>query len=340
VVTGTVRDAAGRPLAGVQVFADNTLFYNTNAIGVTDAQGRYRIDVSQPIGTWRMSAQLTREFEGRTYRFNPQPTVNDAFAGVDGAVRDFTWRLDGRTPSGGHYGARVYTRVLPVGFLYDSDDNHVEITMTPVGPLVDGSTGTPRTIRGDSDFAAYHVPLGRYRITARYAPPGVPPRDAVLRVAAPARSAPRSRPPGRPTAAAIRRCSSSRSRRPSERPAPRWARSARTRACPPRRRGLPALVPGAASAPDPPSPCTPTSAPRVQPASDRPPPHRPGLPGTPIRARVPGARRSAAHREADREALYQAPARRLACVDGAAVPPPRSTHRSDSPQQPPPACRP
>jgi hypothetical protein len=184
-VTGTVVDAAGRPVPDVRVFADNTLLYNVNAIGVTDAQGRYRIDVREPMGTWHMSAQLTREFEGRTYRFNPQPTVNDPFPGVDGAVRDFTWRLEGRTPSGGHYGARVYTRVIPAGFLYDSDDRYLEITMTPVGPLVDGSIGTPRTIRGDADWAAYYVPLGRYRVTARYAPPGVPARDAVLRVAGP-----------------------------------------------------------------------------------------------------------------------------------------------------------
>lgn len=42
VMQGVVRDAAGRPLAGVEVFADNTLYYNANVLARTDAQGRYR----------------------------------------------------------------------------------------------------------------------------------------------------------------------------------------------------------------------------------------------------------------------------------------------------------
>jgi hypothetical protein len=107
-VTGTVVDAAGRPLAGAEVFADNTLYYNTNVIGVTDAQGRYTLDVRQPIGTWRVGAHLRREYNGRTYKLDLHPDTARAFPGVDGAVRNFSWRLIGRTPEGGSYGVATY----------------------------------------------------------------------------------------------------------------------------------------------------------------------------------------------------------------------------------------
>ena len=183
-VTGTVVDAAGRPLAGVQVFADNTLFYNTNAIGVTDAQGRYRIDVRQPIGTWHMTAQLTRTFAGRSYRFYLHPDVDTPFPGVDGAVRNFDWRLSGQTADGGFFGGPVYTHIDPRGWMADDEVEieDIELTFTPVGPLVDGSTGAVHTIRLGGPAADKYVPIGKYRVTARWAPAGRPPRDAVLRL--------------------------------------------------------------------------------------------------------------------------------------------------------------
>lgn len=183
-VTGTVVDAAGRPLEGVKVYADNTLFYNTNAIGVTDAQGRYKIDVRQPIGTWHMSAQLTRSFEGRSYRFYLHPKNDNPFPGVDGAVRDFDWRLNGETPEGGLYGNRVYTHIDPVGWMADADVDmeDIELTFTPVGPLVDGSTGRVHTIRLGGPAEDNYLPLGKYSITARWAPAGRAPRAAVVRL--------------------------------------------------------------------------------------------------------------------------------------------------------------
>jgi hypothetical protein len=167
-VTGTVVDAAGRPLAGVEVYADNTLYYNTNAIGYTDAQGRYRIDVRQPIGTWRVGARMRREFNGRTYQFDLHPDVANAFPGVDGAVRNFDWRLIGRTPEGTWYGVAtwVYRNWAPGEYVAVED---VEVTFTPVGPLVDGSTGQVGVVRLRGNYIN-NIPLGRYRVTARWAP--------------------------------------------------------------------------------------------------------------------------------------------------------------------------
>jgi hypothetical protein len=167
-VTGTVVDAAGRPLAGVEVYADNTLYYNTNAIGYTDAQGRYKIDVRQPIGTWRVGAHLKREYNGRTYQLDLHPDTARAFSGADGAVRNFDWRLTGRTPEGGSYGVAtyVYLNWAPGEYVSVGD---VEVTFTPVGPLVDGSTGQVGVVRLQGNYVS-NIPLGRYKVTARWAP--------------------------------------------------------------------------------------------------------------------------------------------------------------------------
>ena len=169
-VRGTVVDAAGRPLAGVQVFADNTLYYNANAIGVTDAQGRYRVDVREPIGTWHVSARLERTYHGRTYEFDLHPDNDAAFPGVDGAVRNFEWRLSGATPTGDDYGARayVYVNASADGTVHPAYSD-VEVTFTPDGPLPDGSAGTPVTARLET-FRVEDVPLGRYVVTADHAP--------------------------------------------------------------------------------------------------------------------------------------------------------------------------
>jgi len=225
-VTGTVVDATGTPLAGVEVYADNTLFYNTNAIGYTDAQGRYEIDVRQPIGTWRMGAHLKREYNGRTYRFDLHPDNDRAFPGVDGAVRNFDWRLSGETPNGGRYGARAYVYVNEAA---DRDImtqyKDVEVTFTPVGPLADGSAGRAMTVRL-ATFRVEDVPLGRYAVTARWVPAGAAPRAMVGEFATRTTTRRRSPPTGRRSRTAGRTSSSSkRASRESGRPrrAPRSA---------------------------------------------------------------------------------------------------------------------
>ncbi len=168
-VTGRVTDAQGKPLANVQVFADNTLYYNTNAIGITDENGFYSIDVSEPMGTWHMSAQHTLEYQGESYTFSLHPDNDTPFPGADGAIRNFEWRLSGKTPQGFYYGAVmwVYADYSDFSLLMEN----VEITLTPDGPLVDGSAG--ETIVHQGDYLE-DIPVGRYTVTARYLPEGEP----------------------------------------------------------------------------------------------------------------------------------------------------------------------
>jgi hypothetical protein len=168
-VTGHVTDAQGQPLSNVQVFSDNTLYYNTNAIGITDANGFYSIDVSEPMGTWHMSAQHTLEYQGETYTFSLHPDNDNPFPGADGAIRNFEWRLTGETPQGFYYGAVMWVYADYSDFSLNMEN--VEITLTPDGPLIDGSVG--ETIVHQGAYAE-DIPVGLYTVTARYLPEGVP----------------------------------------------------------------------------------------------------------------------------------------------------------------------
>ena len=173
VLKGRVTDSSGKPIAGAQVFADNTIFHNTNVIGASDAKGFYRINVSRPAGTWNATAQLKRQVGAKSFTFDLHPDNANVFAGNQGAVRNFTWKLRGQRPQGGHYGSPVLVYgALDSAFWIDT--TKVELTLVPVGALADGSQG--QTIVGkvaqtpDGD-AVSDVPLARYAISARYLDP-------------------------------------------------------------------------------------------------------------------------------------------------------------------------
>lgn len=167
VVQGTVRDAAGRPLAGVKITIENTVFHASYVFGQTDAQGQYRVEV--PNGSWKAHAQLTRDYHGQELSFD-LAADGGPFAGTTGATRNFTWRLAGPRGDdggGGAYGARVTIYRGDFDEWFELHD--LEVTLVPDGPLPDGSAG--RTIVASpaegSDFID-DVPVGRYTVTVRH----------------------------------------------------------------------------------------------------------------------------------------------------------------------------
>ena len=166
VMKGYVTNAQGAPLEGVEVFADNTLEYNSNILGVTDASGFYRLDLPALATTWNAGAYVRPTFEGQRYEFRLVPDDENAFAGVDGAVRNFIWQLSGPTPDGsGDYGATVY--VYGEYASGDFEVDNVELTLAPEGLLIDGSTGqtlTQTPVGGEIN----DVPIGRYTVSGRY----------------------------------------------------------------------------------------------------------------------------------------------------------------------------
>lgn len=169
VVKGYVRDAKGHPVPDVSIFADNTLLYDSNILGVTDESGHYRIELPQITTTWRMGADLTKEFNGKSFTFHLAADVDRPLAGSAGAVRDFTWKK---------FDGQIY--IYPNFSSFDDsmpefDMSDLEITLTPVGPLLDGSTGQKLIKHGGpvkGGAGIDNVPIGRYKATARWLPEG------------------------------------------------------------------------------------------------------------------------------------------------------------------------
>ncbi|GAB4037071.1 carboxypeptidase-like regulatory domain-containing protein [Spirosoma gilvum] len=173
VVSGRAIDSQGNPIANAEVVVNNTQFYNSNIVGRTDANGNYKLQVTP--GSWYMRASVKSTYNGKTCQFDLAPDNTKAFAGSDGAICNFTWKLSG-TRTGefgdeGYYGGMV--AVMRASFDFEMED--VELTLSPVR-LVDGSAG--RAIKqklsalAGGDDGLDDIPVGQYTITARHAPTG------------------------------------------------------------------------------------------------------------------------------------------------------------------------
>jgi hypothetical protein len=174
VLKGRAVGADGRPIQGVEIAADNQLLYNSNLIVSTDADGFYQVDTNIAT-TFRVTARMKIDFNGTKYLVELTPENDASFAGPAGAVRNFTWKLTGERPDGlGHYGSSVLfylDGVDPQNPEVYLDDENVEVTLTPEGPLIDGSQGqsiTRKASRTPDGSGLVDVPLGRYRISANY----------------------------------------------------------------------------------------------------------------------------------------------------------------------------
>lgn len=170
VVKGRIVNVEGQPVPGAEVWADNTLLYNSNILGATDNNGYYRLELPNANTSYRMGARLDTEYEGQTYSFYMEPKSNQGFAGSTGAIRDFTLDIN-----------IGEIEVHSWDSLYPYDDNapwfemkDVELTLKPVGKLVDGNTGSTITgfpIRHDGD-RLMQIPVGTYEISAIWKPDG------------------------------------------------------------------------------------------------------------------------------------------------------------------------
>jgi len=175
-MTGVVKDAQGKPLEGVQVLASNTL-YSGSVVGYTDANGRYSLKLPQLIGTWAPVTRITRTSSGQAHELPLFPLNTQTFAGSEGAVRDFVWKISGKTPTGGSYGASLWVNRSFSG--EDFEVSRLELELVPVS-LADGSKGRALTVRYDNG-AIPDVPLGRFTVTATYRPESGPPRRMLVR---------------------------------------------------------------------------------------------------------------------------------------------------------------
>ncbi|MFD1734079.1 hypothetical protein ACFSC4_27170 [Deinococcus malanensis] len=148
--------------------ADNTAAYNSNLIARTDAQGRYKIDVRNAPVTFNMSATMTIRYEGHSIGVNLVPDNTETVPGGVGGVRNFTFKpkpLSQADPYGNL--ACVFVEREPGNF--SVDPAKLVLTLTPIGTLADGTTGSVRTtkvVMSGSGWVAANIMWGTYKVTA------------------------------------------------------------------------------------------------------------------------------------------------------------------------------
>jgi hypothetical protein len=161
------------------VNADWQLSDDYSLDGTTDASGAYRIALDPPQSSWHMNAMYGTTWNGVEYGFDLDPVDDSPFVGTAGGVRDFVWRLTGPTPQGDtSYGGTVYV-YLDFSGQVAIDPAYLHMTLTPDGPLVDGSAGVVVSGTGDQ---IQDVAVGRYVVTAMYEEPGQSSVDLLVRV--------------------------------------------------------------------------------------------------------------------------------------------------------------
>lgn len=175
VIKGQVADNQGKPIAGVGVYAYNTYVSSSYIGAVTDAQGKYRIELPQTTTTYTMYATHEVRYDGKQLTINPVVEDESIIAGRDGAIRNFAWDINiGRLG--------VYCG----DYTYPYDENapevqyeDIELTLEPVGKMLDGSVGV--TIVDRVTNLEENVPVGVYKVTAVWKPKGYPPVKMLVR---------------------------------------------------------------------------------------------------------------------------------------------------------------
>lgn len=162
--TGVVRDGSGKALPGVRIIVDNSIFFNSNITTYTNNEGKYKVRV--PNGSWYAFATHNVSYNNENYSFYLHPD-NAAGFGGEGGERNFVWRLSGVAPQplSGHYGGLVTFDNFPGVYIEPAG---IEFELTPQGTLVDGSTGAVIRRRGDNSYELSDIPIGRYKLKARY----------------------------------------------------------------------------------------------------------------------------------------------------------------------------
>ncbi len=191
VVKGRVVNPQGEPIKGALITIDNQLLYNSNSQAKTDANGRYRIELTKLAATYMAYAEYSVMYEGAKHSVDLTPDDDSPFAGNEGAVRNFTVKLDSSTGTGGSGEVLFYMMDL-IHPLNPGDEppnrNDVTLTLEPVGKMMDGTSGKKIVSKGspsNNGYGVHNVPVGKYKVSAVYAPSGEEPQQLLIRVVNP-----------------------------------------------------------------------------------------------------------------------------------------------------------
>ncbi len=167
-VSGTVIDSLGRPISGAIVDI-NPALTTGHVRTTTDANGRYvaegLIDVPYHAYAWAYV-----EYNGRQICLRlgmESPTDYNSFVPIHGIQRNFVMQFSGfmgveRDPDYQFGG----TLKIHYAYAYRGNGNRFEVSFTPTGPIIDGTTAAPFTRTIDPETESVHsVPPGPYVVT-------------------------------------------------------------------------------------------------------------------------------------------------------------------------------
>ncbi|MEZ0608009.1 carboxypeptidase-like regulatory domain-containing protein [Fibrella sp. WM1] len=171
VVKGRVVDGQGQPVANAQIIANSTDYYNKTTTAYTDANGVYRMQLPTGVaeGSYSASGTVTIKYHGKNFKMALYEENTRVFSAYDGAVRNFVFRLTGKRTANDDDTAKPLGGSVQVHHQVDNVVwENLELTLQPVGPLVDGSTGQTiiRTMPAHDNYLR-DIPVGQYAITAR-----------------------------------------------------------------------------------------------------------------------------------------------------------------------------
>ncbi|GAB4025368.1 carboxypeptidase-like regulatory domain-containing protein [Spirosoma gilvum] len=175
-LTGKVTDPQGKPLSKATVFIDHTVFSGDGPEVKSASDGSYKIQMINLAGEWIAKGYILKQYNDRVYKIQLHPENDDPFTSDEKPVRNFQWKLTGHIPDLSldlYYGGTMeMSRDLNADDLYDNEN--IEFTLTPVGSLIDGSTGKVLKLQAKKRYQTEikDIPMGRYKVTAIYKPTG------------------------------------------------------------------------------------------------------------------------------------------------------------------------
>ncbi|MGC4046790.1 MAG: carboxypeptidase-like regulatory domain-containing protein [Armatimonas sp.] len=199
---GYVKDAQGRPVVGAKIMASSSAFggFRTSATGTTNAQGYYEVAVPKGIArVWCAGVVVSQDGLRMALPLHPADNTLEDFDTTKGAVENFVLRSWGVANENGDpsYSRNYYGGAFWLSYpTREPDDQNapkdwlvlgstIELTLTPDGPLMDGSKGEPLTFKAKvgsvGHFEANDIPIGRYSVKATLAMPDGKPQALRLR---------------------------------------------------------------------------------------------------------------------------------------------------------------
>lgn len=175
-VQGQVLDTRGQPLEGVTVWIKPVVTTGVAEVR-TDEQGRYEVEGLPPVG-YRAYAWLGVTYQGQKYCYRlaqPKTSEYNPFVPKAGVVRNFQWKLSGRVPDWddessnlGYFGGSM--SLMQGGFQdrWATQQDQIELRLTPLGKLIDGSAGKALTTTAPARGMVLDIPIGTYRVAATF----------------------------------------------------------------------------------------------------------------------------------------------------------------------------